>query len=79
MKVALNIYKDENGVLIAESPFLQWFHTYWKNEKELSENLKELAYLYKEMLENEEIDIPKMNYIKLDFIDIKTNNVLCEK
>jgi len=57
MKIPVIIYKDEDGILIAESPVLPGFHTYWKDEYELFKNLKEVTELYKELIENGEINI----------------------
>ncbi len=80
MQIPVIVYKDEDGVLIAESPVLPWFHTYWKDEKELFENLKELAELYKELIENGEIPVNNYEYVMNYLLNVNidsnvTNNI----
>ena len=78
MKIPVIIWKDEDWNLIAESPVLPWFHTWWKNEEELFKNLKEVRELYKELIQNGEIQVKWQDYLMSYFVDLKiedgTNN-----
>ncbi len=75
MNIPITIYQDEDGIYIAESPVLQWFHTYWKTKEELFKNIDEVISLYKEMIENKEIEVWNKRFLMNYFIDLNINNV----
>ncbi len=75
MNIPITIYQDEDGIYIAESPVLQWFHTYWKTKEELFKNIDEVLSLYKEMIENKEIEVWNKRFLMNYFIDLNINNV----
>ena len=62
MNIPIIIYQDEDWVYIAESPILEGFHTYGKTKEELFKNIDEVVSLYKEMIENKEINLSKKNF-----------------
>jgi len=74
MNIPIIIYKDEDWVYIAESPLLEWFHTFWKTKEELFKNIDEVIELYKDLIKTGQVKVDKtflMNY----FIDLQSNNV----
>lgn len=70
MQIPLIIYQDENGVYIAMSPTVQWFHTYGDTYEELQKNIGEITTLYQEMVQNKEIDIKQPWLCSLSFISL---------
>jgi len=74
MNIPIIIYQDEDWVYIAESPVLQWFHTYWKTKGELFKNIDEVISLYKEMIENNEIELENKKFLMNYFIDLNIDN-----
>ena len=73
MNIPINIYKDIQGNFIAESNLLPWFHTYGKDQNELQKNLQELLVLYKELLENGEIELPTQTLVNVTFSNLEVN------
>ncbi len=73
MNIPINIYKDNKWNYIAESNILPWFHTYWKNQIELEKNLTELLALYKELIENWEVEIPNYTLVNVSFSNLEFN------
>jgi predicted RNase H-like HicB family nuclease len=59
MNIPVIIYQDEDWVYIAESPVVEWFHTFWRTKEELFKNIEEVASLYKEMIKNKEFRLAK--------------------
>ena len=83
MNIPIIIYQDEDWVYIAESPVVEWFHTFWRTKEELFKNIEEVASLYKEMIKNKEFRLWNrkflMNYfIDLNEEDVRTSNKLKE-
>ncbi len=76
MKIPIIIYKDKDGVWIARSPFLPWFHTYWYNKEELFKNIEELKDLYEEMIKNWEIIVDEnIDFVMDYYLDFNLSNV----
>jgi len=75
MNIPITIYQDEDGIYIAESPVLQWFHTFWRTKEELFKNIDEVVSLYKDMIENKEIEVWNKKFLMNYFIDLNIDNV----
>jgi predicted RNase H-like HicB family nuclease len=75
MNIPVIVYQDEDGVYIAESPILEWFHTFGRTKEELFKNIEELTLLYKDMLKNKEINLSNKKFLMNYFIDLNFDNV----
>ena len=75
MQLPITIYKDENGMLIAECSLLPGFHTYGKDHNELETNLQELEKLYEEMIENNEISLPHQQFVGMSFLQLSSHHL----
>ena len=58
MQFPVIVYRDEDGVYIAECPLLPGFHTYGKTRSALDKNVDEVTALYAEMIQAGEYRIP---------------------
>ena len=75
MNIPIIIYQDEDWVYIAESPVVEWFHTFWRTKEELFKNIDEVASLYKEMIKNNEFSLWNRKFLMSYFIDLNEENV----
>ena len=75
MNIPIIIYQDEDWVYIAESPVVEWFHTFWRTKEELFKNIYEVASLYKEMIKNNEFSLWNRKFLMSYFIDLNEENV----
>ena len=75
MNIPVIIYQDEDWVYIAESPVVEWFHTFGRTKEELFKNIEEVASLYKEMIKNKEFRLWNRRFLMNYFIDLNEENV----